>query len=196
MIGESSAVQLNPELQHLHDQVMALKQEVEAATDGLTAAQLNWSPAPTQWSIAQCLDHLNLVGYMDLPLFEAAIDQLHAQNLRGDGPFRYSLWERWFIRILSPNPPFKIPVPPQFVPAESSETPTDVVPRFLALQDALLRSLESANGYDLTRVKITSPVNRLFKLRLGAWYQAAVGHEQYHWLQAQAVRSHSDFPAI
>src|SRR6185369_11788748 len=36
----------------------------------LSAVQLNWKPAPAEWSIAQCLEHLILINADYLPILE------------------------------------------------------------------------------------------------------------------------------
>ncbi len=74
------------------------------------------------------------------------------------------------------------------------EARTEVVPRFLALQDSLLECFQKANGLDLTQVKVVSPASPLIRLRLGAYLESTVGHEEYYLLQAQAVRAHPAFP--
>src|SRR5438477_7339135 len=104
-------MRLIPQLQAMQERVATLRQQAESRTQGLSVAQMNWSPAADRWSIAQCLDHLAKTGVLLLPHFETAIQQLEAQGQRSEGPFRYSLLERWVIRVLSPDPPIKLPVP-------------------------------------------------------------------------------------
>lgn len=185
---------LTPELQGYRDQIAALRREAQLLTDGLTDAQRNWSPAPDTWSIAQCLDHLNKVGSLLLPRFEAAIQKARAENLLGHGPFRYGPHERLFVRLLRPNTPLKIPVPPLYAPDKAPVT--DAAPRFLALQDGLSGVLEAANGLHLAKIKVVSPASSLVRLSLGAWFAGTVVHEQYHLQQAQAVRARSSFPSV
>lgn len=185
---------LTPYLQKLHNDLRQLRREAEAATEGLSEAQWNWSPARDVWSIAQVLDHLNKTGYGVVPHFEAGIEELKRKNARSDGPFRYSGFERFTIRLLSPNPPFKLPVPPMFVPSTPSDPASAVQPDYLKLQDRLLACLENASGCDLTALKITSPANRFFRLRLGAYLESTITHEQYHWEQVKSLLAHPDFP--
>lgn len=184
----------NPTLQRVHEAFAEIQREAEAMAGTLTPTQWNWSPAPDKWSLAQILDHLNKTGYLVLPRFETALESLRAQNLRSDGAFRYGLIDRWFLRILSPNPPLKVPVPAIFVPNADPAALTDAPPTFLALQDKLQQFVAAANGFDLGRVKVPSPVSPLVRLSLGAYLEGTAGHEQYHWLQAQALRAHPNFP--
>lgn len=185
----------NPTLQRVYEAFAEIQREAEAMAGTLTPAQWNWSPAPDKWSLAQILDHLNKTGHLVLPRFETALESLRAQNLLSDGPFRYRLIDRWFLRILSPNPPLKVPVPAIFAPNADPAALTDALPTFLALQERLLRFVAAANGFDLGRVKVPSPVSPLVRLSLGAFLEGTAGHEQYHWLQAQALRAHPNFPA-
>jgi hypothetical protein len=197
----AASARLIPQLQTLHDQVSALRRDAERLAAELTEAQWDWSPAPKRWSLAQILDHLNRtaaspgIGAALLPRIQAALEELRAKNLRSEGPFRYSLRERLFIRILSPDPPFKVPVPPQFVPAPAPDARSVVVPEFLKLQDGLLRCLEAANGLDLKRAQVDSPVNSAVRMSVGGYLEATVAHERYHWTQAQALLADPRFPA-
>jgi hypothetical protein len=195
MAGTMETTALTPYLQGLRDQLRALREEAETATSELTEAQWNWSPSPDRWSIAQILDHLNKVGSTILPHFETALAELKRRNARNNGPFRYSGFERFTIRLLSPNPPFKIPVPPSFAPSAPTNLDSTVLADYLQLQNALCAFVESANGYDLAGIKVTSPASRFFRLRLGAYLESTVTHEQYHWQQVQELLAHPDFPA-
>lgn len=189
-----SPTQLIPQLQTLHDQVIEIRRQAEESATGLTDAQLSWSPDRKTWSAGQILEHLNKVGQALLPGLNPAIQELQDNNLRSNGPFRYGRIERWFIRMLSPNPPFKVPVPPQYVPP-SAEAVKDAVACFLKLQEDLLAAIQAANGLNLTARKVVSPASKMVRLSVGAWLEATVAHEQYHLLQLQELLKRPDFPA-
>jgi hypothetical protein len=194
MAGTTRTVALTPYLQGLHDAICILREDAKTATSELTVSQWNWTPSPDCWSLAQIVDHLNKTGLTILPHIEAAIEELKRKGLRSDGPFRYSGMERFMIRLLSPNPPFKVPVPPMFVPSAPTGLDSSVLTEFLKLQDFFLACIEKANGYDLAALKITSPANRFLRLRVGAYLESNVTHEQYHWEQVRALLAHPDFP--
>jgi hypothetical protein len=185
---------LIPQLQSLHDQLVQIKREVEEITTGLSDSQLDWSPDRNTWSINQILEHLDKVGELIVDPLRKRIEELKTRGLRGEGPFRYSFIERLFIRMLSPNPPFRSPVPPQYVPAAAG-TVKNALPRFLKLQDEFRALVQEANGLNLTALKVVSPASRVVRLSVGAWLEAMVAHEQYHLLQIHALRKRPDFPS-
>lgn len=186
--------QLIPELQPRDVTLTRLRGEAQTRLASLTDAQLNWSPGRGLWSTVQILDHLNRVGYVNLPNLSQSIDSLKSQGKTAPGPFRYNFSERLFIRLLSPNPPFKSPVPPQFAPPVTFDTPGEVVERFILLQDSLHDYLTQASGLDLSAVKLPSPVTPLLKFSLGTWLHSLIAHEEYHWLQIEALLMHPQFP--
>jgi hypothetical protein len=189
--------QVIPEMQPREATLTRLRGEAQTRLGGLTAAQLNWSPGRGLWSTAQILDHLNRVGYVNLPQVTEVIESLKRQGkiATGSAPFRYSFPERLFIRLLSPNPPFKSPVPPQFAPPVTFDAPGEEIQRFVGLQDSLRECLLQASGLDLKAVRLPSPVSRHLKFSLGAWLHALIAHEEYHWLQVEALLAHPQFPA-
>jgi hypothetical protein len=194
MPAETQTAPLTPYLQKFYEDVLALRKEVEEKTEGLTETQWHWTPSRDRWSLAQILDHLNKVGYDIMPHLEEGLAELKRRNARSDGPYRYSALERFILRVLSPNPPFKIPVPPIWVPATPQNPAATVLPDFLRLQNNLLALLEAANGYDLGAIKVTSPINRFVRLRFSAYTESTVTHEQYHLVQIRALLTHPDFP--
>jgi hypothetical protein len=184
---------LPPYLQGMADSIDRIKLEVETLTAGLSDEQLRWSPDNRRWSIGQILDHLNKVASPLIPKLDEAIDRVRKNGLTGSPPFKYNLLERFFIRILSPNPPFKVPVPPMFIPAVPQDI-SGAVTKFLEYQDSLKAAIVHSEGVDLKKPRIASPANAKLSLCLGAWLESTVGHEQYHLLQAQAVRNNPNFP--
>ncbi len=62
MINKTSSRPLHAPLDEYVRQFEDLKRDARQLTEGLSDAQLNWSPAPGRWSMAQCLEHLNSVA--------------------------------------------------------------------------------------------------------------------------------------
>ena len=161
----------------------------ETLTDTLSPTQMLWTPGGDAWSLAQILDHLNRVGYAMLPLLEAAVASLKADNKRSAAPFKPSFVENWFINAVSPGGRMTMPVPPLYEPARNAAELANALPRFLALQDSLIGVIESAEGLNLGGVKVTSPASSLLRVRLGAWFLALPAHQNYHLLQLKAQRA-------
>jgi len=73
------------ELQHMLEQLEAIKAEGRAVAAGLTEAQFNCHPSPGRWSIADCLQHLNVGVAKTLPAFDRAIAQGRSKGRLADG---------------------------------------------------------------------------------------------------------------
>jgi hypothetical protein len=185
---------MTPEIEGYRDQLLAIKQALPGLVNQLTDAQFNWRPAAGRWSIAQCLDHLNLTAAKFVPAMDAAIDKARQRGLLSQGPFSYPLLERWFAQSQEPPPgrrarAFKAFVPPPTLPRN------DVISRFLDWQEQIDLRLLRADGVDLSRARHRSPILPLFTWRLGTMFALTLAHERRHLWQAQEVRIHSDFPA-
>jgi hypothetical protein len=166
----------------------AAKQAAAELTAGLTDRQLNQRPAAGGWSVAECLDHLLVTGEQVLAPIDAGIDRALKRGWTSSGPFRYGRLGNWFVRSNGGGQPprrrFKAPSLYQPSPARPA---AELVESFGALQARLQQRLERADGVDLARVKISSPVTRLLRLSLGQWFALLAGHQERHLGQARRV---------
>ena len=184
-----------PELQDRQRQFSEAKETARALAGGLTDEQFNWRPEPGRWSIAECLDHLNTTGSKLLPGMDAAIERARERERTGSGPFRYGWLSRWFIRANAPLPADgKGMKTPKLYKPTADQLVGRVLPAFVELQDQLIERLRAANGLDLARVKVASPVTKLLRISLGAWFAATAAHQERHLEQARRVREHPGFP--
>ncbi len=162
--------------------------------DTLTPEQWAWSPDRETWSLATTLDHLNISNGAVLPLYEKATRNLIKTDVKGAPPIQYNRFERVFLRMVSPNPPFKVPVPPMYKPSLKDVNGANALSVFRAQHEAIANYLASCEGYDLMTEVIISPASRLVKLRLGAQFDALLSHDRYHWLQIEERLKHPNFP--
>ncbi len=174
-------------------QLESVRDDARELTAGLSRAQINWSPAPEKWSIAQCLAHLNSVAGSYTKAMGRAIEQGWEQGIEGDTGSRYSAFERWFIRSMEPPPKRALPAPALAKPPSDHDIEAVVEP-FLSARDRLGELMQRANGLDLRRIKLRSPFAKLIKFRLGAAFAFIAAHERRHVWQAWQVRRHPGFP--
>ncbi|HEV8510479.1 MAG TPA: DinB family protein [Gemmatimonadales bacterium] len=187
---------MNPELQSMLDQLEAIKVEGKAVAAGLSDAQFNWHPGKDRWSIADCLQHLNVAVAKTLPAFDQAIGEGRAKEKRSPGPFRYGWFSRWMVASMEPPPKWRMKTPPILrVPASATYRLGEVLPEFTAARDRLAERVRQSDGLDLAHIKTISPVNRLLRLPLGAYFGFLIAHDRRHLWQARQVRSASGFPA-
>ncbi|HEY2012428.1 MAG TPA: DinB family protein [Bryobacteraceae bacterium] len=176
-----------PELAQYRQQFEDVKTQAQELTAGLNEEKFNWRPAPNQWSIEECLAHLIILGQWTVKALETAIDQGHAQGRTGTGPFRYGRLDRFFLKMIEPPVRRKVRAPRHFVPLHGQPI-TGILPTFLHLQDQLLLLVERAEGLDLARIKVATPISRLYKMSLGMTFASTAAHERRHILQARRVR--------
>ncbi len=184
---------LNPPLDEYQRQYEVLKDDVRQLVADLDRGQFNWKPAPESWSIAQCLVHLNKVDRAYLRKLEEGIVKARERGLLGGRRIRYTLFERWFIRSMEPPPKRRFPAPKKVVPAEDHPV-EEVLERYLATKDELLGLLRRADGLDICRAKITSPLAKFLRFRLGAAFAFIAAHDRRHLWQANQVRRDPEFP--
>jgi hypothetical protein len=185
---------LRSDLRRMANRTKDLRAEAATIIEVTSNEQWLWSPDKNRWNMAQIVAHLNSVARLGLPRIEEAVARLRAENLLSDNPPKYGWFERFFIRLLSPNPPFQVPVPSVYVPIASDDPTGQTGPEFLELLTRTLTCIESANGLDLIRQKVPSPANEKLRLTVGAWLEGMVGHNEYHWIQVRALRDQAGFP--
>lgn len=191
--GESPDLR-EPHLAELHRTVAASMARVREEFAGLSREQLTWLPHPGSWGVGQCLDHLVVTDRLYLEEFGKALEKGRRKGLSRSGPFRGGRFGGWFARVVGPDGNMKMNVPKVFTPHDIEDTPDDVVERFLDTQAALLGSLEDADGLDLDRLKVRSPVTPLMWFRIGDAYRIVVEHDRRHLNQACGVKGAPGFP--
>jgi hypothetical protein len=175
------------ELEQHSQKIENIKDQARELTQGLSEAQFNWRPAPDQWSIEECLSHLTMVGQWELRAIEKAIDEGRARGLTGSGPFEYTGLDRLIVDLTRPPVRMRVPAPRRFVPLHGQPV-TAILPTFLHVQSQFLLQMERADGLDLRRVKVVTPISRFIKMSLGMMFAQAAAHEQRHMEQAWRVR--------
>ena len=184
---------LPDDLQHILTDLDANLQRAEAVVQGLDDEQLNWRPAPTSWSIAQCLDHLNVANRTYLGPMREAIATAQRQGRSRRGPIRQGFVERWFTESLEPPPRFRMPAPGKIVPSTVRLGKGEVLAEFRRLQGEAMALLHEASGLDLG-VRFPNPFIPLVAFTVGTGFLVIASHERRHLWQAENVRRNPGFP--
>ncbi|HEU4698498.1 MAG TPA: DinB family protein [Gemmatimonadales bacterium] len=185
---------LTGELRQRADELYAAERVVERLVAGLDDAAFNWRSRPSRWSIAQCLTHLSLTARVYLPAIDDAIAVARAGGLVAPGPYRHGLVGTLLVRALEPPVRVRLRVPlPAIAPA--SEAPLDEARAiYEATHDELRQRLAAADGLDLGRARLRSPLSRYVTLSLGQAFAVLTAHERRHLWQAERVRAEAGFP--
>jgi hypothetical protein len=166
--------------------MQAIADDVERTFGALTAAQLNWKPSPQVWSIAQCLDHLMASNSTYMPIVELVLAGQKPTSIWQAVPLLPRMWGKLLIRQLSPENKRKTRTVRVFEPS-SSPLGADIVARFVAHQQDMIRLIERTAQLDLEHIIITSPALGFVTYSLRDAYEIIVVHEQRHVLQAKRL---------
>jgi hypothetical protein len=177
---------LTPEIDDFRRQFEKLSSEADALVAPLTDAQFHWKPAPTSWSVAQCIEHLNVTARLYLPFLDEAIANAIRRGLYGPGPFRYHWIGRLFVFSLEPPPRFRTKAPGAFQPA-ANRPRAEIMAGFRAYQVQYIDRLRQANGIDLARARVRSPSPYWLRIPLGSAFALTIAHERRHLWQAKRV---------
>jgi hypothetical protein len=184
---------LAPELDEFRRQFEQLANDADALVAPLSDAQFTWNPRPNAWSVADCVDHLNVTARMYLPVLDEGIANAIRQGQYGEGPYAYWWLARMFVRMLEPPPRFRTKTPAAFRPP-SGRTRHEIMAAFRAYQVQYVDRLRQANGLDIARARARSPVVSWMVFPLGCGFAAMAAHERRHLWQARQVTEAPGFP--
>jgi hypothetical protein len=184
---------LTPEVDDFRMRFEELAAEADAFVSPLTDRQFTWRPSPETWSIAHCIDHLNATARTYLPALDEGIADAIRRGLYAEGPFRYNWIGRVFVWTVEPPPRFKSKAPTAFLPSPSRPR-AEIMAAFRAYQLQFVDRLRQANGLDLARARVSSPIAKWLKLPLGSGFALQVAHERRHLWQARRVAEMDGFP--
>src|SRR5262245_5522870 len=185
---------MNVDVASLLRQLQAIKADAEKVLSDLSDAQFNWRPQPHAWSIAQCLDHLNIFGQQYFSILIEKITHAEKANLLGGGRYELGLVGRLFLRLTEPPVRSRFKAPKRFVPAPEKQL-TAVAEEFLTLQDKAIAMIRQAEKLNWGKIKVASPQSRVLKFNLATILVIVVAHERRHLWQAWQTRNHSNFPS-
>ncbi|HWN07886.1 MAG TPA: DinB family protein [Pyrinomonadaceae bacterium] len=169
--------------------------EAKALLEGLSEAQLSWTPAPGSWSIGQCLDHLTTTSKAFEAYLTAAIKRGSEKwPVRSPIPYRPSWVGGWLIKQVLPETTRKVPSPKVFQPLHTPAI-EKVLEKFLKQQDDFICFVRQAEGVDYNKTRLRSPVTPLMRYSLADAFVVTVVHGWRHLAQARRVCETPGFPA-
>ena len=171
------------------------QEHLDALVAGLTGTQFNWKPAPEVWSVGECLDHLNEALGTYIEKMAPAIEKARAEGKVGSEPYgRGTLVGRLLVGFLSREGK-TARAPGVFRPASGSLDRDRVVQTFRERAARLIELAEEAEGLDLGRIRIATPVSPLLRLSLAQAFELHALHTPRHLAQAERVKHLEQFPS-
>lgn len=181
------------EVEQFRRQFEQMSLDADALVVPLSDEQFTWQPSPVAWSVAQCVEHLNTTARLYLPQLDEAIAGAIRKGTYGEGPFSYNVFGRLITAAMEPPARFRMTTPRQFQPPAVRGRP-EVMAAFRAYQVQFVDRLRQANGLDLARAKVRSPIYSWLRFSLGSGFELMLAHERRHLWQARKVVAHPQFP--
>lgn len=175
---------MHPQLASVVAAFRAAEARLHRLADRVPADRWSTRPDPARWSVAECVEHLNLTGRAYLPILHAALAE--ARALGGPPPTRYRRdplgWLLW--RTMGPPVRIKTKTIASFVPTGGAG-PDVLIAEFDRLQREQIACVEAADGLPLGRVRVTSPFDARVKYNLYACLTMLPPHQERHIWQAE-----------
>ena len=176
-----------PFLAHLETAIADLRATVHTHFTALGPVLLNQRPAPTSWSILECLEHLNRYSRYCNPAFAKALTTT-APLPSPPAEVTYSWLGSKSVAMMRPTNGKKSRALKHLNPLGSC-LDREVLTEFDRHQARLLELPALARTANLNRKAVPVEFFRLLKLRLGEALEFVVVHQQRHVQQAQRVQA-------
>ena len=184
---------LAPDVEEFRRQFDQISSDADALVAPLSDAQFTWRPVPAAWSIADCFEHLNTTARLYLTRLDEGIADAIRKGTYGEGPFSYNVFGRLVVASVEPPPKFRMRAPQAFQPTPNRAR-SEVMAAFRAYQVQYVDRLRQANGVDLARARVSSPLATWLPMPLGSGFALMAAHERRHLWQARNVTRHPEFP--
>jgi len=176
----------------LTDEFRAIARDAGEVFAGYDAGQLNWKPSADQWSMAQCFEHLVKSEAEMSGAIARALDPATPRTVWQRLPFWPRLFGRLLVTSMSPGATRKLAAPATARPA-ASDTPGDIVDRFVECQHTLAGAVGALAPHDAARVMV-SPFKTYVTYSVLDGYRIIAAHQRRHFEQARRVTQTAGFP--
>jgi hypothetical protein len=186
-----------PELEGFRTEFDAILEDANRLFAAVSDEQFYWSPSPSTWSMAQCIEHLNVTARTYLPCLDSSIASAKKWGVYGTGPFRSGWLGPWFARLLEPPVRRRFKAPPVFQPTPQSAPQrkrADIEAAFRGYQVQFVDRLRQAQGVDLGKARVQSPVSKWIRFPLGSGFAIMLAHERRHLWQARQLTLRPEWP--
>lgn len=182
------------------DQILAnlaaINTEVKTTFGAMANEPLNWKPAPAEWSIGQCLEHLIITNRAYFPELERIIRGDPSPNIWLRAPLLPDLFGWLLKKSMAPNSPAKMKAPKLIEPS-TSQLPVTLVADFAATQRQVSALIQATAPLNWAKTRITSPLaGEVITYSLQDCFEIFVLHEKLHVNQAKRVMATPGFPGI
>jgi DinB superfamily len=172
---------------------MKVTDHVEQRYQALSAAALGWQPAPKDWGIGQCFEHLTVSTTVYFPILDPIVAGNHQPVGWERVPGLPKLYAGMLLGSLTPEATSKLPTAPILEPVARSFD-TQVIVGYLASQRRLAEYIQASRALPCDTLIITSPFASFVTYSLLDAYRIIVSHSYHHLTQARRVSEMPGFP--
>lgn len=181
------------EIQVLIENADAFNDEINSTFGSLSAAQLNWKPDVSVWSIAQCLEHLIVTNDLYFENIRKVADGTHKNNLFSKIPLIPDIVAFGMKKVLGPNWKGKMKTFKMFEP-KSSEFSEKILGDFSEHQAKFIDLMTATKNLDYRGIIVAEPIGAAVNIRLVDAFEVLVLHEKRHFNQAKRILGNPGFP--
>ena len=174
-------------------QVSASREWFDSRVLILSVDQLRCRPRSGQWSIAECLDHLNRTFVYYLPRIEQAVEQGLREGEYSARRLNFEESEDSFLKQVEPPIIIRMSTPTLLLPTPAVD-PDQIVDDFPQLRDRFATAVHAAASVDVLNISIADSIHPPVQ-SLGGAIALLAAHERRHLWQVQRILSASGFPA-
>jgi len=186
--AQGTSLFLPEDLQSIVNELDRSDQEARQLVSELSEAQFNWQPAPSAWSVAQCLAHLGQMNSVLTASLRTAVRQANKNSVIPRRPIQPRWFGRWFISQMEAPPRRKLKTPKRGIP-EAHKSGEEVLRAFIAAHDELRALIDEARDLDLNRIRFRNPFIGLLRYSVGTALLVIAAHDRRHLWQANQVRA-------
>ncbi|TGE10195.1 DinB family protein [Hymenobacter fodinae] len=164
-----------------------VRETVDRRFRPLTDDQLNRGPGPGKWSVGQCLEHLNIVGGLYLPVISKKIKAAQERGSKPAETVAHGFFGKKMTDAMRVPATEKAMKSPQQYAPSGFRLPRTVLEVFSRQLDELTGLIEQTRGVNANAIRIPNPIIPLLLPRLTDALELLVVHMQRHIAQAEAV---------
>ena len=150
----------------------------------LSEKELNFKINKDNWSILECIEHLNRYGDFYLPEIKNSIQTSRKPK---EDEFKSGLLGNYFAKSMLPKDKLNKMKTFKSMNPNGSNLDKSVLDKFINQQKTLLELLEQAKTVSLTKTKTGISISKWIKLRLGDTFRVVIYHNLRHVIQAKKV---------
>lgn len=156
--------------------------EYITSIDAQDLATLNWKNSPSQWSILECVEHLNRYNRY----YNYELSQVVNMASSGNAVNRSSWLGRKFIAMMHPSNLKKQKTMKHLNPIHSALN-KNALQEFISHQHVLLNIIDSAGIKSIDKQSIGVEFFKLLRMQFFDALEFVIVHEQRHVIQIKAI---------